>query len=94
MLRPTTNSPLTRSRTKTLASLSTRSTPPEVVVHSVGSCLSFHSLDWDKVADADDCICSAPGPRSAVDDDFFSLHDFHVQVDEGEFEMSKVSYAF
>ncbi|KAL8279145.1 hypothetical protein RQP46_008401 [Phenoliferia psychrophenolica] len=31
----------------------------------------------------------APGPPSAVDDEFFSLHDFHVQVDEGEFEMSK-----
>ncbi|KAM0752990.1 Mpp10 protein [Meredithblackwellia eburnea MCA 4105] len=31
----------------------------------------------------------APGPRSAVDDDFFSLHDFHVAADEGEYEMMK-----
>ncbi|KAK4692689.1 U3 small nucleolar RNA-associated protein MPP10, partial [Phenoliferia sp. Uapishka_3] len=31
----------------------------------------------------------APGPPSAVDDNFFSLHDFHVQADEGEYEMAK-----
>ncbi|KAI5478220.1 U3 small nucleolar RNA-associated protein MPP10 [Pseudohyphozyma bogoriensis] len=31
----------------------------------------------------------APGPPSAVDDTFFSLHDFHVQTDEGEFEMAR-----
>lgn len=29
------------------------------------------------------------GPPSAVDDTFFSLFDFHQQVDEGEFEMAK-----
>ncbi|GAA5894260.1 hypothetical protein JCM5296_004697 [Sporobolomyces johnsonii] len=32
----------------------------------------------------------APGPPSAVDDDFFSLHDFHVDADEGEYEMAKM----
>ncbi|GAA6061342.1 hypothetical protein JCM10212_004823 [Sporobolomyces blumeae] len=32
----------------------------------------------------------AAGPPSAVDDDFFSLHDFHVDADEGEFEMAKM----
>ncbi|GAA6011699.1 hypothetical protein JCM11491_000721 [Sporobolomyces phaffii] len=32
----------------------------------------------------------APGPPSAVDDDFFSLHDFHAAADEGEFEMAKM----
>ena len=31
----------------------------------------------------------ATGPPSSVDSGFFSLHDFHVQTDEGEFEMSK-----
>ena len=31
----------------------------------------------------------ASGPPSAVDSGFFSLHDFHVQTDEGEFEMAK-----
>ncbi|GAA5860304.1 hypothetical protein JCM8547_003457 [Rhodosporidiobolus lusitaniae] len=30
------------------------------------------------------------GPPSAVDDAFFSLHDFHVDADEGEFEMAKM----
>ncbi|GAA5912122.1 hypothetical protein JCM6882_003059 [Rhodosporidiobolus microsporus] len=30
------------------------------------------------------------GPPSAVDDAFFSLHDFHVDADEGEFEMEKM----
>ncbi|BGP12231.1 hypothetical protein JCM10213_007489 [Rhodosporidiobolus nylandii] len=30
------------------------------------------------------------GPASAVDDDFFSLHDFHVDADEGEFEMERM----
>ncbi|GAA5845129.1 hypothetical protein JCM11251_008004 [Rhodosporidiobolus azoricus] len=32
----------------------------------------------------------ATGPPSAVDDAFFSLHDFHVDADEGEFEMEKM----
>lgn len=32
----------------------------------------------------------ATGPASAVDDTFFSLHDFHVQTDEGEAEMLKM----
>lgn len=31
----------------------------------------------------------ASGPPSSVDSGFFSLHDFHVQTDEGEFEMNK-----
>ena len=31
----------------------------------------------------------ATGPPSSVDSGFFSLHDFHVQTDEGEFEMAK-----
>ena len=31
----------------------------------------------------------ASGPPSSVDSGFFSLHDFHVQTDEGEFEMAK-----
>ncbi|SCZ90662.1 BZ3500_MvSof-1268-A1-R1_Chr1-3g02133 [Microbotryum saponariae] len=30
------------------------------------------------------------GPASAVDDAFFSLHDFHQQVDEGEAEMDRM----
>lgn len=32
----------------------------------------------------------ASGPPSAVDDDFFSLQDFHAAADEGEFEMAKM----
>lgn len=31
----------------------------------------------------------AQGPPSVVDDAFFSLHDFHVQIDEGEAEMAR-----
>ncbi|GAA6041534.1 hypothetical protein JCM8097_004248 [Rhodosporidiobolus ruineniae] len=32
----------------------------------------------------------APSAPSAVDDAFFSLHDFHVDADEGEFEMERM----
>ncbi|GAA5834951.1 hypothetical protein JCM3766R1_002051 [Sporobolomyces carnicolor] len=52
--------------------------------------LSLDNFDGDGKGKRPRPSKRAPGPPSTVDDDFFSLHDFHVAADEGEFEMAKM----
>lgn len=51
--------------------------------------LSLDSFDEPSEGSSSRPQRRAPGPKSSVDSTFFSLHDFHVQADEGEYEMTK-----